>query len=264
MPSISPVLPLIFPCLLSLLFCPSSFHAFCLSCSAPHISMPSVSPVLPLIFPCLLSLLFCLSHFHAFCLSCSALSSFHAFCLSRSAPHLSMPSVSPVLHFTFPCLLSLLFCISPFHAFYLSCSAFHLSMPSISPVLHPSFHAFCLSRSALHPPVSSGLLLTFPVLLPVLCLAVFFPSFPLNFLSNTFTIYIYILNFRDTNSYYHHFCMHDTPLYHHQLPVETKGSGSSPLPLHKVPLETKGLSAIRTIILRARDRKISCPGNPPR
>ncbi len=264
MPSVSPGLPLTFPCLLSFPVCPSSFHAFCLSCSAPHLSMPSVSPVLPLTFPCLLSLLFCpfifpclLSlpvcppSFHAFCLSRSALSPFHAFYLSCSAP-------------IFPCLLSLLFCISPFHAFYLSCSA--PIFPCLLSLLFctSSFHAFCLSRSALHPPVSSGLLLTFPVLLPVLCLAVFFPSFPLNFLSNTFTIYIYILNFRGTNSYYHHFCMHDTPLYHHQPPVETKGSGSSPPPLHKVPLETKGLSAIRTIILRARDRKISCPGNPPR
>ena len=83
-------------------------------------------------------------------------------------------------------------------------------------------------------------------------------------LSSMFTIYIYTLNFRVTNGYYHHFCMHDTLPYHHQPPVETKGSGSSPLPSHKVPLETKGLSAIRTIILRARDTKISCPGNPPR
>lgn len=31
-----------------------------------------------------------------------------------------------------------------------------------------------------------------------------------------------------------------------------------------VPLETKGLSALKTIILRALDTKISCPGNPLR
>ena len=49
-------LPLIFPCLLSLPVCPSPFHAFYHSCSAPHLSMPSVSPVLHLIFPYPLSL----------------------------------------------------------------------------------------------------------------------------------------------------------------------------------------------------------------
>jgi len=31
-----------------------------------------------------------------------------------------------------------------------------------------------------------------------------------------------------------------------------------------VPLETKGLSALKAIILRALDTKISCPGNPLR
>lgn len=45
------------------------------------------------------------------------------------------------------------------------------------------------------------------------------------FSSSTSTIYLYILNFRGTHEYYHHVCMHETALYHHHSPLETKGSG---------------------------------------
>ena len=159
---------------------------------------------------------------------------------SFSQPSLSLPVHTPSFHilwsFSQPS-LPLPVHTSPFH------TSWSFSQPFLSLLVYTSsFHAswsfsqpflsLLVYTSSFHTSWSCSrlFLCSFSVPVPVLCLLVFFSLFSLNFFSGTFTVYIYILNFRVTNGYYHHFCMHDTLSYHHHLPVETKGSGSSVQP----------------------------------